>query len=132
MVLLGGATKDEKAVMETYTTGSKKRKINSTEVNSSASSKKPRIAEISSEMEKKEFSYKALRPTFTHRALAKLNNVNKMDYCITQNCDDLHASGGFPRNCLSELHGNVFCEYCEDCSTEYVRDFEVDAWSTDW
>ena len=82
--------------------------------------------------ENEEFSYGALRPTFTHRALAGLHSLGKMQYCITQNCDDLHARGGFPRSYLSELHGNVFCEFCEKCYTEYYRDYEVDAWSTNW
>ncbi len=32
---------------------------------------------------------------------------------------------------MTDLHGNVFVEYCEKCKTEYERDYEVDAFSTD-
>ena len=82
--------------------------------------------------EDEDVCYEKLQPTETHRGLARLHREGKMHYCITQNCDDLHAKGGFPREALSELHGNVFCEFCEKCETEYFRDYSVDAWSTDW
>jgi mono-ADP-ribosyltransferase sirtuin 6 len=83
------------------------------------------------EEEEEEFTYTSLQPTFTHKSLAVLNQNNMMHYCITQNCDDLHGKGGFPRNSTSDLHGNVFIEYCENCYHEYIRDYEVDAYSTD-
>lgn len=95
-------------------------------------SKKRKVEMQTNVDENDESSYTALRPTFTHRALARLHTMNKMHYCVTQNCDDLHAKGGFPRDAMSELHGNVFCEFCEDCGREYHRAFEVDAWSTGW
>jgi hypothetical protein len=82
--------------------------------------------------EDEEFSYEKLCPTATHLGLTALHLAGKMHYCITQNCDDLHHKGGFPRDALTELHGNVFCEYCDTCEKEYFRDFSVDAWSTDW
>jgi len=75
--------------------------------------------------------YTSLRPTLTHLSLAKLYREGKMNYCITQNCDDLHRKGGFPREYLSELHGNVFVEFCESCREQYTREFCVDRYSTD-
>lgn len=78
-----------------------------------------------------EDEYIKLHPTFTHRSLTCLNRNNLMNYCITQNCDNLHERGGFPRNGMIELHGNVFVEYCELCHKEYIRDYCVDAFSTD-
>mmetsp|Transcript_6341 Transcript_6341/g.12012 ORF Transcript_6341/g.12012 Transcript_6341/m.12012 type:complete len:259 (-) Transcript_6341:179-955(-) len=33
----------------------------------------------------------------------------------------IHIQAGFPLNKLSEIHGNIFTEKCEDCLTEYTR-----------
>lgn len=75
--------------------------------------------------------YTALVPTRTHRAIARWGRVGFVQHVITQNCDDLHARAGTPRGRLTELHGNVFVEHCEDCHKAYVRAYEVDAYSTD-
>ena len=108
------------------------------------SSKKPRVSssesfEVIQNRESpaqegcdEDISYEKLQPTPTHCALSILHTMGKMQYCITQNCDDLHHKGGFPREFLSELHGNVFCEYCEKCGQNYFRTYCVDVWSTDW
>eukprot|EP00047_Mylnosiga_fluctuans_P008685 m.259685 g.259685 ORF g.259685 m.259685 type:complete len:442 (+) comp22815_c0_seq1:28-1353(+) len=74
--------------------------------------------------------YLSLRPTPAHRLLGKWVQSGLVDYIITQNCDDLHHKGGVPRDHLSELHGNVFVEYCETCRTEYCRPYCVDLFST--
>nr|CAB3495004.1 unnamed protein product [Digitaria exilis] len=42
------------------------------------------------------------------------------------NVDSLHLRSGFPREKLSELHGNSFKEICPCCKTEYLRDFEIE------
>lgn len=83
------------------------------------------------EEEEEEFTdYSALRPTVTHKALVELEKRNVLIYTASQNCDDLHGKAGTSRDKLTELHGNVFVEVCERCHKEYVRDFEVDAYST--
>lgn len=122
---LGGALKLD--TQEAALASSNKRKASPS---SPEARKKSKVAPPDDE--EGEFSYSALQPTLTHRALAKLFTLRKVHYCITQNCDDLHTKGGFPRGAMSELHGNVFCEYCESCHREYFRDYEVDAWSTSW
>ena len=75
--------------------------------------------------------YTALNPTYTHLALKQLHEMDKLHGCYTQNCDNLHAKAGLPRDLISDLHGNVFIEYCEKCLVEYERDYAVDAFSTD-
>jgi NAD+-dependent protein deacetylase sirtuin 6 len=83
------------------------------------------------EEEEEEVPYESLLPTYAHHALTALNSHGLLHYCITQNCDNLHLKSLFPRSSLTELHGNVFCEYCEKCLKEYFRSYSVDQWSTD-
>ncbi|XP_046679526.1 LOW QUALITY PROTEIN: NAD-dependent protein deacetylase Sirt6-like [Homalodisca vitripennis] len=47
-------------------------------------------------------------PTKTHMALAKLVQVGKVQYIVSQNIDGLHLRSGVPRRNLAELHGNMF------------------------
>lgn len=86
---------------------------------------------VANEGEEEDLSYERLQPTYTHKALTLLQQNNYLHYCITQNCDNLHLKSNFPRDLLTELHGNVFCEYCENCKHEYYRDYAVDQYSTD-
>ena len=67
-------------------------------------------------------------PTPTHMALAKLVEVGKVKFIITQNIDGLHLRSGVPRRNLAELHGNMFTDQVRrhsytkfklsDCQTE--------------
>lgn len=75
--------------------------------------------------------YAALQPTPTHRAIAQLEAKKLVRYVVSQNCDNLHRKGGTCKERLTEVHGNVFVEYCELCGTEYTRSYAVDAFSTD-
>lgn len=83
------------------------------------------------EEEEQDVDYTILQPTFTHKALVELHEIDKMHYIATQNCDDLHQKAGITDNLISDLHGNVFLEYCEKCFTQYRRDYCVDLFSTD-
>ena len=67
---------------------------------------------VQKEDEAKDVDYNLLSPTLTHRALVTLHEKGKMNYCITQNCDNLHQKSGFPKEYLSDL---LFVEYCEKC-----------------
>eukprot|EP01113_Clastostelium_recurvatum_P039377 TRINITY_DN6000_c0_g1_i3.p1 TRINITY_DN6000_c0_g1~~TRINITY_DN6000_c0_g1_i3.p1 ORF type:complete len:479 (+),score=107.49 TRINITY_DN6000_c0_g1_i3:8-1444(+) len=75
--------------------------------------------------------YTKLVPTAAHRGLSEMMSRDLLHYVITQNCDDLHAKSGISPKAMSEMHGNVFVEYCEKCFHEYRRSYCVDLYSTD-
>ncbi|UJR31024.1 hypothetical protein I4U23_018533 [Adineta vaga] len=70
-------------------------------------------------------SFEKATPTYTHRALCRLEESNYLHYVITQNIDGLHHRSGLPLDKLAELHGNVFSEECEVCHTQIIRPTSV-------
>ncbi|KAK2900442.1 hypothetical protein QQF64_015643 [Cirrhinus molitorella] len=67
-------------------------------------------------------TFEDARPSLTHMSLLQLQRTGHLKYLISQNVDGLHLRSGFPRDRLSELHGNMFVEECEKCGKQYVRD----------
>ena len=59
-----------------------------------------------------------LRPTFTHEAIAKLVEMGKLKYVVSQNADGLHHLSGIPYSKLSDVHGSAFTEVC--CSSHLL------------
>lgn len=59
-------------------------------------------------------------PNNAHKALAKLEQMDKLKAVVTQNIDGLHQAAG-SRN-VYELHGSVYRNHCMKCGKFY--DFE--------
>jgi len=67
-------------------------------------------------------SWDDAKPTFTHMAIARLVEEDKVKFVITQNIDGLHLRSGVPRSHIAELHGNMFVDECDKCKKMFVRD----------
>lgn len=85
----------------------------------------PRIEEEEVDEEEEIVDYENLRPTYTHESLSLLLEKGFLHYIISQNCDGLHLLSGVPVEKLSQLHGDVFVEKCEECGKCYSRTFYV-------
>jgi len=66
-----------------------------------------------------DFDITKVKPTTAHRTLVALQKQGKIHHLITQNYDDLFQKSGFPRDHLSEVHGNLFEENCQQCQIVY-------------
>ncbi|XP_078411760.1 NAD-dependent protein deacylase sirtuin-6 isoform X3 [Cetorhinus maximus] len=71
-------------------------------------------------------TFEEARPSKTHMALVALQRVGLVKYVVSQNVDGLHVRSGFPRDKLSELHGNMFVEECTKCGKGKLRDTILD------
>jgi NAD-dependent deacetylase len=62
------------------------------------------------------------QPNAAHRAIAKLERLDKLALLITQNIDGLHTRAGSSSERLVELHGNAHGVRCLDCAADYGRE----------
>lgn len=60
-------------------------------------------------------------PTPTHMALVALARSSKLKFLVSQNVDGLHLKSGFPLEILTDLHGNMFVDRCNQCGRQFVR-----------
>ncbi len=58
-----------------------------------------------------------LTPTHTHRFLAKLEAMGKLEGIVTQNIDSLHHKAGSKQ--VYEMHGSFWQSFCRDCRQEF-------------
>jgi NAD-dependent deacetylase len=72
----------------------------------------------------KDVRYRVLvesEPNPAHHAIARLEELGKLETVITQNIDGLHQAAGSTH--VIELHGNTKIIYCLECAAEY--DFQT-------
>jgi NAD-dependent SIR2 family protein deacetylase/vacuolar-type H+-ATPase subunit H len=55
------------------------------------------------------------KPNAAHMAIVELQNMNKLQFLISQNVDNLHLKSGIKPRLLAELHGNIFKVECRSC-----------------
>lgn len=67
-----------------------------------------------------EMIYENAQPNPAHYALAKLEEIGKLDAVVTQNIDGLHQKAG-SKNVL-ELHGSIHRNRCCKCHAFYTLD----------
>jgi len=65
------------------------------------------------------------RPTKTHYAITQLARKHLIHFVISTNMDGLHLRSGLPRHMIVEQHGNCYKEICENCQTEYYRQYDT-------
>lgn len=66
---------------------------------------------------KNEMVYLKALPNRAHKAIAKLEMLNKLESVITQNIDGLHQMAGNKK--VIELHGSIHRNYCMNCHQFY-------------
>lgn len=66
---------------------------------------------------KEKMIYPEARPNAAHQALAKLEEMGKVQAVVTQNIDGLHQAAGSKR--VLELHGSVLRNFCMTCRKPY-------------
>lgn len=62
------------------------------------------------------------QPTPSHWILTEMVRKGLVKHIVSQNIDGLHMWANTPADALTELHGNIFLEKCEQCGTVYKRD----------
>lgn len=64
-------------------------------------------------------SFGAAEPNAAHRALARLEEIGRIDLLVTQNVDGLHQAAGSRR--VLDLHGRLDRVVCRDCGLTITR-----------
>ena len=70
-------------------------------------------------------SFDTARPTYTHKAINKLVQLNYVNFVVNQNIDGLHLKAGTSTEVIADMHGNVFIEQCHKCRRKFIRETSV-------
>jgi NAD-dependent SIR2 family protein deacetylase len=62
-----------------------------------------------------------VKPNASHLSLVELQRLDKLQFLITQNTDNLHRLSGIRPELLAELHGNGQLMRCLGCERLYTR-----------
>lgn len=71
------------------------------------------------------------KPNAGHQAIARLHQLGKVSFVITQNVDGLHQASGLPDERVIELHGNANYATCLNCNQRYELDEIQQTFSVD-
>jgi len=63
-------------------------------------------------------AFDSVEPNMGHIAIVDLQKLDKLDFLISQNVDNLHLRSGIRPDLLAELHGNVAKLRCVRCEAE--------------
>ena len=67
------------------------------------------------------FEWSAAKPNQSHEAIARLQDMGKLAFLISQNIDNLHLASGINPDMLAELHGNLTKLRCRKCGYKCDR-----------
>jgi NAD-dependent deacetylase len=59
--------------------------------------------------------WSVVEPNSGHLAIVELQKLNKLQFLISQNVDNLHLKSGIRPEILAELHGNLTKLRCQNC-----------------
>jgi NAD-dependent SIR2 family protein deacetylase len=60
-------------------------------------------------------------PNIAHHAIVELQRIEKLDFLISQNIDNLHLASGIRPEILAELHGNLARVRCAACEQTHPK-----------
>jgi NAD-dependent SIR2 family protein deacetylase len=67
-----------------------------------------------------------VEPNRAHMAVVALQEMEKLDFLISQNVDNLHLKSGIRPELLAELHGNFARLRCGRCERTYSKSPDID------
>lgn len=62
-----------------------------------------------------------VEPNRGHRALVRLQALDKLDFVVSQNVDNLHLKSGIHAGNIAELHGNSTLMRCLECDQQFPK-----------